>query len=197
VLLCGQAAGMLAAWSIQNHKQPREVDVRAIQEELLREKAWLMPFADVPKEDADWESIQRVGLTGILRGRGKPQGWSNKTYFYPDSLIGHDAFLKDFNAFDPSLMAIGSDSLLTIEDACSILDIYTGIPGKKKKIQIEEAGAFAKKIWNELGLADFDLRRPVRRRELARLLDKYGHVFEKYTVNLGGEFIRKQNPEGR
>ena len=46
-----------------------------------------MPYVDVSVDDPAWESIQRIGLTGILRGTGKPQGWANKTFFYPDGSV--------------------------------------------------------------------------------------------------------------
>jgi hypothetical protein len=87
VLLTGQAAGMLAAKSVHLNKKPREVPVRFVQEELLRSKSFLMPFTDVSPSDPDWKAIQKTGVTGILKGTGKPEGWANKMFFYPDSLV--------------------------------------------------------------------------------------------------------------
>ncbi len=85
VLLTGQAAGVLAAKTVQLKKKVRELPVRAVQEELLKAKAYLMPFTDVKPDDPHWEAIQKVGVTGILKGTGKAEGWANKMYFYPDS----------------------------------------------------------------------------------------------------------------
>nr|MBP6478431.1 FAD-dependent oxidoreductase [Chitinophagaceae bacterium]MBP7315537.1 FAD-dependent oxidoreductase [Chitinophagaceae bacterium] len=87
VLLTGQAAGVLAAKTVQLKKKVREVPVRLVQEELLKMKTYLMPFVDVKPTDPHWEAIQKVGVTGILKGTGKAEGWGNKMCFFPDSLV--------------------------------------------------------------------------------------------------------------
>lgn len=87
VMLTGQAAGVLAALSVLRQQSPREVDVRAVQRELLHAKAFLLPYVDVQPSDPSWEAIQRIGSCGIIRGKGMPEGWANKTYFYPDSTM--------------------------------------------------------------------------------------------------------------
>lgn len=87
VLLTGQAAGVLGAKSIKEKKRVREISVRSVQEELLRQKAYLVPFTDVKPDDPQWEAIQKVGATGILKGTGKAEGWANKLFFFPDSLV--------------------------------------------------------------------------------------------------------------
>ncbi len=188
VLLTGQAAGLLAAWSIRNAQAPASADIRSVQAELLAVHAWLMPYVDVGNDDPDWASIQRVGSTGILKGVGMAHGWANKTFFYPDKFIGHEEFVNDFEAFNSSVFSLGSDSLLTVDDACAIVELYVGQPGKTRKVRVEEAGASSQKIWKSLGLSDFNPSRPIRRRELAVLLDKYAHVFEKNKVDVHGFF---------
>jgi len=97
VLLTGQAAGVLAAKSVQLKKQPRAVPVRMVQEELLQAHAYLMPFTDVKPSDPDWMAIQKTGVSGILKGTGKPEGWANKMLFYPDSLLRRSDFFPDEN----------------------------------------------------------------------------------------------------
>ena len=188
VLLTGQAAGILAAWSIRNGRSPASADIRSVQAELLAVHAWLMPYVDVGKDDPDWASIQRVGSTGILRGEGVAHGWANKTFFYPDRFIGHEEFVNDFETFNSGVFSLGSDSLLTVEDACAIVELYLGQAGKTSKIRVEEAGASAQKIWKSLGLAGFNPTRPIKRRELAVLLDQYAHVFERNKVDMNGFF---------
>ena len=105
VLLTGQAAGILAAKSIKEKKRIRDVSVRTVQEELLKSKCYLMPYIDVKPDDQYWEAIQKVGVTGILMGIGKADGWENKMFFYPDSAIqfcelenGFKNFYKGFPA---------------------------------------------------------------------------------------------------
>ncbi len=87
VLLTGQAGGMLAALAIRNKQKPAQVSIRAVQQELLQRNVYLMPYFDIRPADKAWASVQRIGATGIIRGTGKPEGWANKTFFYPDSTI--------------------------------------------------------------------------------------------------------------
>ena len=101
VLLTGQAAGMLAAASIKKRKLPRDIPVRDIQEELLANHCYLMPFIDVAPGDPAWKEIQRMGTIGLIEGVGKSEGWSNKTYFYPDSLMRYEQLEKNIQKIDP------------------------------------------------------------------------------------------------
>lgn len=85
VILTGQAAGAAAAMSVQEHVQVRNLNVRALQQRLLSADCWLMPFFDVKPEDWHFEAVQKIGLSGILKGKGIPYKWANQTWFYPDS----------------------------------------------------------------------------------------------------------------
>lgn len=99
VLLTGQAAGQLAATAFLTKQAPRRVEIRTIQQQLLEAKAFLMPYLDVQAEDPDWAAVQRIGATGILRGTGKPEGWANKTFFFPDSTVLVSELEKDLTVF--------------------------------------------------------------------------------------------------
>jgi hypothetical protein len=189
VLLTGQAGGILAAWCIRHNKQPRETNTRTIQQELLDFKCYLMPYADIKPDDSFWQSVQRVGATGILKGFGKSEGWANKTFFYPDSVITSDQFMKDFNQFDPG-NSYGDDSLLTVGDACSFVEPYSGIIRYPKKTNVKNVVVNEKKIWTQAGFVDFDFKRPIKRWELAVLLDKYVDAFNRKKINLKGNFLK-------
>ena len=84
VLLTGQAAGTLAALAARGGREPRAVPVRDVQRALLDASAYLLPYIDVPPDHPHFARIQRVGATGILKGRGVPHQWANQTWFYPD-----------------------------------------------------------------------------------------------------------------
>ena len=101
VMQIGQAAGALAAYSVLNKISPEKVSVRAVQKALLQAKVYLMPYFDVPPTHPNWEAIQRVGATGILKGIGQSVNWSNRTWFYPDSTISTTEFLKGLKDFEP------------------------------------------------------------------------------------------------
>lgn len=87
VMLLGQAAGAAAALSAQHDVQPRDLDLRLLQQTLLNSGTWLMPFADVTPNESDFQAIQRVGLSGVMRGTGEPVAWANRTWFYPNEAV--------------------------------------------------------------------------------------------------------------
>lgn len=87
VLQLGQAAGAAAVLSVRENIQPREVDVRTLQNYLLDADMWLMPYMDTTPDDPAFRSIQKTGLAGIMRGEGIPVAWANETRFYPDSVV--------------------------------------------------------------------------------------------------------------
>lgn len=107
VMQIGQAAGALAAYSVLNKISPEKASVREIQKTLLQSKVYLMPYFDVPPTHPNWEAIQRVGSTGILKGVGQSVNWSNRTWFYPDSTISTTEFLKGLKDFEPKFTYTG------------------------------------------------------------------------------------------
>jgi len=192
VLLTGQAAGILAAACIQNNQQPREADVRAVQQKLLDAKCYIMPYVDVNPESLYWQAVQHVGATGILKGFGKPEGWENKTFFYPDSVISVMEFEEGIKNFDSAYIISkpNGGSLLTVEKAMQI--IVSNGELLHMKVLTNRGGFhagyfFDEKFWkNDLGLSDFGLQRNIRRYELAVLLNYYTNIFSRRKVNFDG-----------
>jgi hypothetical protein len=133
VMLTGQAAGALAAISVQQDIQPRNADIRLVQKALLDAGAWLMPYCDVPAGDPAWRSIQQVGLTGIMKGFGKPEGWENKTFFYPDSTITASELIKGLKEVMPSsnFSIADPESPVTMRD----LDRIFSVLGKQRVLK--------------------------------------------------------------
>ncbi len=129
VMLTGQAAGALAAISIKHHIQPGKVNIREVQTALLDAGAWLMPYSDVPRSDTAWRAIQQVGLTGIMKGKGKPQGWENKTFFYPDSTLTLGELIKGLKAIRPAFKYAVEDTmrLVTLKDLDKILTSFWSV----------------------------------------------------------------------
>lgn len=64
----GQAVGAAASYTAFFKTTSDKLDVRKVQGELLQYGARLMPFADVPIDDENFASIQRIGATGLLKG---------------------------------------------------------------------------------------------------------------------------------
>lgn len=122
VLLTGQAAGILAALSVAEDKQPRDISIRKVQTVLLKNKAYIMPLYDVPVSDPDFEVIQKIAATGILRTKGESWKWANRTWFYPDSNITVAAFTKGLNSFDNRIQIVAHERLLTVREAVLIIE---------------------------------------------------------------------------
>ena len=87
VMGIGQAAGIAAAISLQQNIEPRNLDVREIQQHLLNQNGWALPFMDTAPEQWHFQPLQRIGLSGVLKGEGIPYAWANQTFIYPDSLM--------------------------------------------------------------------------------------------------------------
>lgn len=87
VMTIGQAAGAAAALSIKQGIQPRDLSLREVQQQLLNADAWLLPFMDTSPEDWFFQPMQRLGVSGVLKGEGIPYAWANQTKIYPDSMM--------------------------------------------------------------------------------------------------------------
>lgn len=80
ILGIGQAAGALAALSVQTGRHPSEVPVREVQELLLDHGCYLLPFLDLKPGDAGFRELQLQGVEGLVRGHGRTVGWANETW---------------------------------------------------------------------------------------------------------------------
>lgn len=92
VMQIGQVAGAAAAICVKSEKQPRELNIRNLQQKLLAGKCWLMPYFDIQPDDKYFNHIQMVTLCGIMKGKGVPYKWANQTWFYPDSVMNKEKF---------------------------------------------------------------------------------------------------------
>lgn len=187
VLLTGQAAGVLAAKSIKEKKRIRDISVRSVQEELLKLKCYLIPFFDVKPDDLNWEAIQRVGVTGILKGVGKSEGWANKMFFYPDSNVRGGEFATGLNRYlrySNMTGRLGWRDSLTISDAYRILKRNLRPYCQTKELQLMQSVNELEKNWSEWGLLDFNPNRLVSRREICVMVDKCVIVFNNKNLPL-------------
>ena len=115
VLGIGQAAGAIAAYCLVNDKQPWDIDIRGVQQQLLAAKAYIMPYIDVRPTDKNFVTIQKIGATGLLKGVGVPYKWANQTWFYPERTISEYEMVQGFTDFYGSsrITIEGSGNLLT------------------------------------------------------------------------------------
>jgi hypothetical protein len=174
VMQIGQAAGALAALCVQNEVHAQKVSVRAVQLALLKNKAYIMPYYDVPSDHPYWESIQKIGATGIIKGEGEPYKWANRTWFYPDSAFGGSQATNNLCAA-LELQPNGShppDNKWTLKELRSFLNYLVNTKKLNAQFVINENS------WALFGLKNYDETRPITRAELAVLLDKTINPFE-------------------
>jgi hypothetical protein len=171
VMQIGQAAGAMAALCIQKNIQPRQLSVRVLQQALLKAKVYLMPFIDVPPSDPQFESIQKIGATGILQGKGIPYKWANQTWFYPNQPLTQYDLLQGLKSYYPSLenYNAASGEWLTPHSFCALLKaagLNVALPDIEKEVRIIQ----------HKGKSDDQL---LLRRTIAAMLEKYIHPFER------------------
>ncbi|MDA0196443.1 MAG: FAD-dependent oxidoreductase [Bacteroidetes bacterium] len=179
VLLTGQAAGTLAALCVSEKKQAREISVRSVQQELINSSALIMPYIDAGIDHPHFQSIQKIGATGILRGTGIPHQWANQTWFYPDSLVNATTLMNDLKSFGYSITLKDRD--LTVQDGIELIATLDELTGRKMKIDLKSS-------WTEFGLSNFNSERNITRTELAVLLDKSIDPFQLKQPDHDGYF---------
>ena len=181
VMQIGQASGLLAALSIKNRVDPKNISVRQVQQALLDANGYIMPYKDVTQKDRYFKAIQKIGATGLLRGVGVPTGWANATYFNPNERVKFDEFNISWTKKFP-------DFKLSQTYELSILDaIFIASNLSKRSIKIIN-NEFEQK-WKMIGLENYDLQRPILRYELAAILDQY-NVFNIFDVDIYGNYTK-------
>ncbi|MFB9863570.1 FAD-dependent oxidoreductase [Rufibacter immobilis] len=177
VLGIGQAAGALAAVALKNNVQPREVNIREVQQALLDSKAYLMPYIDVKPQDPHFAALQRIGATGILKGTGLPYKWANQTWFYPERPVSEYELVSGLKPYYESLKAFqASGSNLTLKFLGEILaTVNTSITYEKVAA---EYGALK---LNRAAAPELELNR----REAALLVDRLLNPFA-LKINFDG-----------
>ena len=173
VLQIGQAAGIVAALSVKESKQPAQLDVRRVQEVLLNAKGYIMPFIDVAPGDAHFAAIQRVGATGILKGTGVPYRWANQTWFYPELPISQYDLVEGLKPYYPQLLQYRDASGEWL-DTASLAALFA-LVGVKVPAQDLDRYLAAQKV----AALESGGRRVLSRRAVALLVDEYLKPFAR------------------
>jgi len=179
VLQIGQIAGLIASESIKNNISTNEIDIRYIQTKILNNGGYIQPYLDVEKNHPFFKAYQRIGSTGILRATGLNIGWSNQTWFYPERSIVLDQLLKDLgNYYDLNKNPLSDLRTKTIFKWISLV--------QNQEIKNQQ------KIWNALGLSNFNSDRKINRGEFAIILDYFLNPFNNFKVDIKGNIIKNE-----
>ena len=179
VLQVGQIAGLIASESIKNNINTNEIDTRDIQTKILNNGGYIQPYLDIEKNHPFFKAYQRIGSTGILRATGLNIGWSNQTWFYPEKSIVLDQLLKDLgNYYDLNKNPLSDLRTKTIFKWISLV--------QNQEIKNQQ------KIWNALGLSNFNSDRKINRGEFAIILDYFLNPFNNFKVDIKGNIIKNE-----
>jgi hypothetical protein len=182
VLGIGQAAGTLASVAIAKDIKPADVSIREVQQSLLDQGAYLMPFMDTNPADVHFQAMQKIGLTGILKGTGVPYLWANQTWFYPDRLATEYELVDGLRPVYPELKDFwgASGDYLTGERLQMILE----------KIKPNTPFREIAQVWKRAELpGDFTTEKNLTRLEVAVLLNE---LIDPFGVEVGwqGDFVK-------
>jgi len=189
VMMTGQAAGVLAALAVKQNSNARSIEVRDVQLQLLSNKAYIMPYFDVKPTHPHFNSIQRIGATGVLKGKGEPYQWANRTWFYPDSSVNTSTFVSDIAPFVK--LQHYKNPFISIDDAIRIVRQTGFIYQLNNEFNYTSYTVIKEQVknkWTLWGLKNFDERRTITRAEMAVLLDHTIQPFQLKQVQHNGQF---------
>jgi hypothetical protein len=178
VLLTGQAAGALAALSVKNNQEIRQIDIRKLQQTLLDAGAYLMPLVDVSPADKEFQAIQRITASGILKVKGESHDWANRSWFYPDTVIMVKEFSEGLHAFDPKFSMNDDQSLLTVQKTGSLIGNFLN----------KDISGEIQRIWKTRMTRKFDPKLVITKRELSVLTDELIRPFETKSIGFDGNY---------
>jgi len=187
LLTLGQGTGAAAAFCAFFKTTTHKLNVRTVQGELLDFKSYLVPFADINPNDRYFRSVQQVGATGLLKGAQKLDSNTPEMLFMPDSTVNtaeiepvlNDIYTRTFLWFNREKPA----AKFTVENTLSLISEITLTDPKTLHISMAKAWKNQYKF-----KSDFDVNRPITRREFAVLINQFLNPFAR-TVDLSGRFV--------
>lgn len=177
VLQIGQAAGVLAALAVKNKTDIENVSVRKIQKTLLSQGCYLLPYLDMERDSPLFLPLQRIGVTGILQGIGRNEGWANQTWFrINDTVLWSE--LSGMKDLYPNINMPSTATPIILND---LLVLMKSI-GKENDLINS-----TKEIYENFGFTEFDIKKQLTRAEAAVLIDQILNPFEK-EVDIKGQY---------
>jgi hypothetical protein len=172
VLGIGHAAGVLATVALEEKKSLAEVSIRRVQQVLLDQKAYLMPFLDINPAQSHFQAMQKTGVAGIFKGEGVPYLWANQTWFYPERLATEYEVVNGLRPMYSQLKDFWGASGDYLTGARLLVFL--------KLIQPEFEEEHIKQAWSKGAVeGEFSSDKKLTRREVSVLLDELLDFFDK------------------
>ena len=131
-----------------------------------------------------FRSLQRIGVTGILQGIGKNEGWANQTWFRINDPLYYSE-LEGLRDVYPNVSLPSGEKPLTIAEA---IELINDIFGNQTDIS-KDVAQWAKGNLQDYGFEPFDMNRTIKRGEMALLLDRTLDPFSKKEIDIHGSFM--------
>ena len=147
-----------------------QVPVRAVQQAVLDAGGYLLPYLDVPRADSLFVALQRIGATGIIRGEGRTEGWSNETWVHSEQDVTADDLRRLYQYHGVALPAM--PQLVVGRDIKRAVDVIASRQGVAH-VTLPEG---------------YDDDRPMSRGQFAlwvdRVLDPFGRIAVDHNGNV-------------
>jgi hypothetical protein len=196
VMLIGQAAGAAAALCTDENVEPRDLNIRKLQRTLLNSNCWLMPFVDINPSEWSFQSLQRLGLSRIIKGEIYHKDWVNEMKIHPDRDVRKCEFREIMDNLHIEVPQADLSELVTRAEAVNYIWKAIGSPTPNSTVKMyndvkeNEAGFLAIQYLNKYGLNkywadsdDFLPNNKIKRGELVYLLDRIFDPFNKMAID--------------
>lgn len=134
-----------------------------------------MPYLDLKPQDKHFQSVQRVGACGVMRGEGRNAGWSNETWFRTDEpLMVNELFLDEI-CLEADFSSVSE--CVTIGELLDFID------------SIVEIDMARDELWPSLGLSGYSSERTATRLEAAVVIDMLLAPFSYDRIDFNGNHL--------
>ncbi len=179
----GQAVGAAAAYTAFYETTSDKIDLRSVQGEIVQYGGRLTPFQDVPIESPHFIAIQRIGATGLLRGKYDEE---DHYLFDADATVSTEEIASVMDRLYSRSQIWFTDNqadTMRMSDLLSLIR-YVSLRGNELEGHVE-------KNWERrFQFAEaFALDMPITRLHFAVLMDAYCRPFD-VKVGLDGTIYR-------
>ena len=199
VLQIGQAAGAAAVLSVESGISASLLDVRSLQDVLLESGLILMPYMDATQDYWAFLPIQKVGLSGLMRGEGIPVAWANETRFYPERVVGKMDLFEIFSRSDQmsteqinqALSMVGNSREWTVENGLEFFEELSQKPEAPTTLELstqsqtQSRSTYYERVVRFFNEHEVEVNSPLTRASLAVLIHYYLDPFYSNSVQIG------------
>lgn len=199
VLQIGQAAGAAAVLSVESGISAALLDVRSLQDVLLESGLILMPYMDATQDYWAFLPIQKVGLSGLMRGEGIPVAWANETRFYPERVVGKMDLFEMLSRSDQmsteqinqALSTVGNSREWTVENGLEFFEELSQKPEAPTTLELstqsqtQSRSTYYERVVRFFNEHEVEVNSPLTRASLAVLIHYYLDPFYSNSVQIG------------